>query len=88
MSLTSEPTHLCLQEPWLKTPGNTITGRLAERKVKTTYDYGSTRAARLEISATQAVWVKAETPQSLLEIDAATGKILNQWMTREGASIS
>jgi YVTN family beta-propeller protein len=32
------------------------------------------------------VWVTSETPQSLLEIAAATGKIVNQWMTKQERS--
>lgn len=72
-----------------KTPGNTITVLdLAERKVKATYDYGSNTGQHgSEISRDgKHVWVTSETPQSLLEIDAATGKILNQWMTKQERS--
>ena len=72
-----------------KTPGNTITVLdLAERKVKATYNYGSNTGQHgSEISRDgKLVWVTSETPQSLLEIDAATGKILNQWMTKQERS--
>ena len=72
-----------------KTPGNTITVLdLAERKVKTTYDYGSNKGQHgSEVSRDgKYVWVTSETPQSLLEIDAATGKIVNQWLTKQERS--
>ena len=72
-----------------KTPGNTITVLdLAERKVKTTYTYGSNTGQHgSEISRDgKFVWVTSETPQSLLEIDSATGKIVNQWMTKQERS--
>src|SRR5882672_2612230 len=72
-----------------KTPGNTITVLdLAERKVKTTYDYGTNKGQHGSVISRDGkhVWVTSETPQSLLEIDAATGKILNQWMTKQERS--
>ncbi len=72
-----------------KTPGNTISVLdLIERTVKTTYDYGSNTGQHgLVISRDgKLLWVTSETPQSLLEIDTATGKILNQWMTKQERS--
>lgn len=72
-----------------KTPGNTITVLdLAERKVKATYNYGSNRGQHGSVVSRdgKSVWVTSETPQSLLEIDAATGKIVNQWMTKQERS--
>jgi YVTN family beta-propeller protein len=72
-----------------KTPGNTITVLdLAERKVKTTYNYGSNTGQHGSVISRDGkhVWVTSETPQSLLEIDAASGKIVNQWMTKQERS--
>jgi len=72
-----------------KTPGNTITVLdLAERKVKATYNYGSNRGQHGSVISRdgKSVWVTSETPQSLLEIDTATGKIVNQWMTKQERS--
>ena len=72
-----------------KTPGNTITVLdLAKRKVKATYDYGSNKGQHgSEVSRDgKYVWVTSETPQSLLEIDTATGKIVNQWLTKQERS--
>jgi YVTN family beta-propeller protein len=72
-----------------KTPGKTITVLdLAERRVKATYDYGTNTGQHgSEISRDgKLVWVTSETPQSLLEIDAATGRIVNQWMTKQERS--
>src|SRR5438046_5869611 len=68
-----------------KTPGNTITVLdLAERKVKATYDFGSNKGQHGSVISRDGkyVWVTSETPQSLLEIDAATGRIVNQWRTK------
>ena len=72
-----------------KTPGNTITVLdLAERKVKATYNYGSNTGQHGSVISRDGkyVWVTSETPQSLLEIDTATGKIVNQWMTKQERS--
>ena len=72
-----------------KTPGNTITVLdFAERKVKATYNYGSNTGQHGSVIGRDSkyVWVTSETPQSLLEIDAATGKIVNQWMTKQERS--
>jgi YVTN family beta-propeller protein len=72
-----------------KTPGNTITVLdLAERKVRATYDYGTNKGQHGSVISRDGkhVWVTSETPQSLLEIDAATGKIVHQWMTKQERS--
>lgn len=72
-----------------KVPGNTITVLdLAERKVRTTYDYGTNKGQHgSEVSRDgKLIWVTSETPQSLLEIDAASGKIVNQWLTKQERS--
>ena len=69
-----------------KTPGNTITVLdLAERKVKATYDYGTNKGQHGSVISRDGkyIWVTSETPQSLLEIETATGKIVNQWMTKQ-----
>ena len=61
---------------------------LAERKVKATYDFASNKGQHGSVISRDGkyVWVTSETPQSLLEIDAATGKIVNQWMTKQERS--
>jgi len=72
-----------------KTPGNTITVLdLAERKVKATYDYGTNKGQHGSVVSRDGkyIWVTSETPQSLLEIETATGKIVNQWMTKQERS--
>jgi YVTN family beta-propeller protein len=72
-----------------RTPGNTITVLdLVERKVKATYDYGSNTGQHGSAISRDGklLWVTSETPQSLLEIDTATGKIVNQWMTKQERS--
>ena len=72
-----------------KTLGNTITViDLASRMVKATYDYGSNRGQHGSVISRDGklLWVTSETPQSLLEIDAATGKIVNQWLTKQERS--
>ena len=69
--------------------GNTITViDLAGRTVKTTYDYGTNTGQHGSVISRDGklLWVTSETPQSLLEIDAATGKIVNQWMTKQERS--
>ena len=69
--------------------GNTITVLdVAARKVKGTYDYGTNTGQHGSVVSRDGkyVWVTSETPQSLLEIDAATGKIVNQWMTKQDRS--
>jgi len=69
--------------------GNTITVLdLVERKVKSTFDFGTNTGQHgFAVSRDgKYVWVTSETPQSLLEIDAASGKILNQWKTNQDRS--
>ena len=83
------PYGICPVDTMCKTPGNTITVLdLAERKVKATYNYGSNTGQHGSVISRDSkyVWVTSETPQSLLEIDAATGKIVNQWMTKQERS--
>jgi YVTN family beta-propeller protein len=70
-------------------PGNTITVLdLQERKVHATWDLGefkqphgiaASRDARL-------VWVTCEGTQAVVELDAATGKILRHWKTAQNVS--
>jgi len=72
-----------------KTPGNTISViDLVQRQVKATYDYGSNKGQHGFVISHDGklVWVTSETPQSLLEIEAATGKIVNQWLTKQQRS--
>jgi YVTN family beta-propeller protein len=67
-------------------PGNTITViDIVSRAVKTTWDLGThTGPHGLLISHDgKSVWVTTETPQSLLELDAATGKIVHVWPTTQ-----
>ena len=66
--------------------GNTITViDLPARKVKGTYSFGTNTGQHGSLASRDGklVWVTSETPQSLIEIDAATGKIVNQWMTKQ-----
>jgi len=63
-------------------PGNTITVvDVAARAVKTTWDLGTHMSPHglLVSHDGKYVWVTTETPQSLLELDAGTGKILHVW---------
>ncbi len=72
-----------------QTAGNTITVLdLAGRKVKGTYDYGTNTGQHGSVISRDGkyVWVTSETPQSLLEIDTSTGKIVNQWRTNQDRS--
>jgi len=67
-------------------PGNTITViDIASRAVKTTWDLGTHMSPHglLVSHDGKYVWVTTETPQSLLELDAATGKILRAWPTTQ-----
>ena len=69
--------------------GNTITVLdLAERKAKATYDFGThTGQHGFAISRDgKYVWVTSETPNALLELDGATGRILNVWQTNQQRS--
>jgi YVTN family beta-propeller protein len=67
-------------------PGNTITViDLVSRAVKTTWDLGTHMSPHglLVSHDGKNIWVTTETPQSLLELDAATGKILHAWPTTQ-----
>ena len=69
--------------------GNTITVLdLANRSVKTTYDFGThTGQHGVAISRDgKYAWVTSETPNALLEIESATGKILHVWPTNQQRS--
>jgi DNA-binding beta-propeller fold protein YncE len=71
-----------------KTPGNTITVLdLAERKVRRHTTTGTNKGQHGSVISRDGkhVWVTSETPKSLLEIDAATGKIVHQWPDEAGA---
>jgi YVTN family beta-propeller protein len=67
-------------------PGNTITVLdLVGRRVKTTHDYG-THTGQHGVATSKdgsRVWLTSETPNALLEIDAASGKLLNVWPTNQ-----
>jgi YVTN family beta-propeller protein len=58
---------------------------LVSRAVKTTWDLGTHTGPHgiLVSHDGKYVWVTTETPQSLLELDAATGKILHVWPTTQ-----
>jgi YVTN family beta-propeller protein len=70
-------------------PGNTITVLdLAGRKVSTTYAFGThtgQHGVAMSRDGTR-IWVTSETPNALLEIDAANGKILHVWPTNQQRS--
>ena len=66
--------------------GNTITVvDLAERKVKATFDVGTHTGPHGMIVSHDGklLWATSETPQAVLEIDTATGKILHVWNTNQ-----
>lgn len=66
--------------------GNTITVLdVVARKVKATYDFGThTGEHGIAVSRDGAhLWVTCETPNSLLDVDAATGQIANLWPTQQ-----
>ena len=66
--------------------GNTITViDLVDRKVKATFDLGThTGPHGMVVSHDgKLLWSTSETPQAVLEIDAATGKILHVWNTNQ-----
>ncbi len=70
-------------------PGNSITViDLKERKVKAHYPLGQyTQPHGIWVSKDGTlVWVTAEGAQSVLELDAATGKILRTWQTAQNVS--
>jgi len=66
--------------------GNTITVvDLVDRKVKATFDLGThTGPHGMVVSHDgKLLWSTSETPQAVLEIDAAAGKILHVWNTNQ-----
>ncbi len=66
--------------------GNTITViDLVERKVKNRFDLGTHTGPHGMIVSHDGklVWVTTETPQAVLELDSATGKILHVWNTTQ-----
>lgn len=70
-------------------PGNTITVLdLAKRAVKSTFDLGSfTRPHGIWVSRDGTrVWVTCEGAQAVLELDAATGKVVKAWKTNQQTS--
>lgn len=69
--------------------GNTITViDLVERKVKNTFDLGTHTGPHGMIVSHDGklVWTTTETPQAVLELDAATGNILHVWNTNQERS--
>src|SRR6202166_548204 len=68
---------------------NTVTViDLVDRKVKATFDLGThTGPQGMTVSHDgKLVWVTTETPQSVLELDSGTGKILHVWNTNQERS--
>jgi YVTN family beta-propeller protein len=66
--------------------GNTITViDLVDRKVKATFDLGTHTGPHGMIVSHDGklLWTTSETPQAVLELDAATGKILHVWNTSQ-----
>jgi YVTN family beta-propeller protein len=66
--------------------GDTITVvDLVDRKVKTTFDLGTHTGPHGMVASHDGkiLWVTSETPQSVLELDSATGKILHAWNTNQ-----
>ncbi|HXP79879.1 MAG TPA: YncE family protein, partial [Verrucomicrobiae bacterium] len=61
---------------------------LVDRKVKTTFDLGThTGPHGMTVSHDgKLVWVTTETPQAILELDSATGKIQHVWNTTQERS--
>lgn len=71
------------------TPGNTITVLdLAGRKVKATFELGEFIAPHgIWVSRNgKLLWVTVERSQAVLELDAATGKVLKSWKTTQETS--
>ncbi len=69
--------------------GNTITVvDLLERKVKATFDLGTHTGPHGMIVSHDGkiLWVTTETPQAVLELDSATGKIQHVWNTTQQRS--
>ncbi len=76
-------------QPPQQEPGNTITVLdLKQRAVKATFDLGAyMRPHGIWVSRDGTrVWVTSEATQSVLELDAATGKILKVWKTDQQTS--
>ncbi len=76
-------------EPPKAEPGHTITVLdLAQRAVKMTFDLGSyTRPHGIWVSRDGTrLWVTCEGAQVVLELDAATGKVLKAWKTDQQTS--
>jgi YVTN family beta-propeller protein len=76
-------------EPAQRAPGNTITVLdLEQRGVKATYDLGSyTQPHGIWVSRDgKRLWVTCEGAQAVLELEAATGKILKTWKTNQQTS--
>jgi YVTN family beta-propeller protein len=66
--------------------GNTMTViDVVGRKVKTTYDFGThTGEHGVAVSRDGAhIWVTSETPNALMDVDAATGRIDRVWPTQQ-----
>ena len=66
--------------------GNTITViDLAKRAVKTTFDVGTHAGPHCVLVSRDGkyLWVTTETPMALMELDAATGKLLHLWPTKQ-----
>ena len=61
---------------------------LADRKVKATFDLGTHTGPHGMIVSHDGklVWVTTETPQAVLELDSATGKIQHVWNTTQERS--
>ncbi len=69
--------------------GHTITVvDLVERKVKATFDLGTHTGPHGMIVSHDGkiLWATTETPQAVVEIDSATGKILHVWNTTQDRS--
>jgi YVTN family beta-propeller protein len=70
-------------------PGHTITVLdLANRKVKATFDLGGYKQPHgIRVSRdARRLWVTTEGAQAVLELDAASGKILRSWKTDQNIS--
>src|SRR5580704_9055329 len=66
--------------------GNTITVvDLVNRKVKASFDLGTHTGPHGMIVSHDGklMWVTTETPQAVLELDSASGKILHMWNTNQ-----
>jgi YVTN family beta-propeller protein len=66
--------------------GNTVTVLdLANRSVRATYDFGTHTGQHGMATSKDGrrLWITSETPNALLEVDAASGKILNVWPTNQ-----